>query len=261
MKILFWFLLLIIIFFAGVRYIERHAIYFPMKGLDATPAEAGLSFEEVYFTTSDNKRLHGWFIPNDTGRFTVIFCHGNAGNISHRIAKISILHSLGLGSFFFDYRGYGRSEGTPCEPGLYKDAFAAYDYLTGQRKIPGDNIILYGESIGAAVAIDLAQTRKVKALIAEGAFTSGKDMAGIAFPLIPHFLFSSRFDSVSKIKNLGCPKLIIHSADDEIVPFYLGKRLFDAAKAPKEFLKLRGGHNTAFLDSETAYREGIQSFL
>lgn len=261
MKIFLWLIFFSALFLVLVRYIERHSIYFPMRGIATTPTAIGLSYEEVYFDTSDKKRVNAWFIPAEKAKLTILFCHGNAGNISHRLDKILIFNDLGINTFIFDYRGYGKSEGAPSESGFYKDAEAAYSYLTGERKIPGERIVLYGESIGGPVAIDLARKVNAGGLITEEAFTSIKDMARIAYPFVPHFIFSSRFDSVSKIRNVTCPKLIIHSIDDEIVPFHLGERLFDAAAPPKRFLKIRGGHNTAFLDSEKQFTEGIRSFL
>jgi len=232
-----------------------------MKDVISNPASVGLAYEEVYFDTPDNKRLNGWFIAHDKSKFTIIFCHGNAGNISHRLEKILIFYNLGLNVFIFDYRGYGKSIGAPSESGLYEDADAAYNYLIKEKRISPESVILYGESIGGAVAIDLARNKDVGALITEETFTSIKDMSGIAYPFLPYFIFSSRFDALSKIKNVGCPKLIIHSIDDEIVPFRLGEKLFDAAMPPKKFLKLRGSHNTAFLESEEQFKEGIKSFL
>lgn len=260
MRFIFWLIIFIGLFLFGIRYIERNSIYFPMRDMHTTPQQLGLDYEDIYFTTSDNKTLNGWYIPNKDARFTVIFCHGNAGNISHRIEKIAILHRLGLGIFIFDYRGYGKSQGRPSEQGLYKDASGAYNYLK-ERNISKDNIILYGESIGASVAIDLASREKVKAIITEEAFPSIKDMAKIAYPFLPHFIFRSRFNSLSKIKEITCDKLIIHSVDDEIVPFYLGEKLYKEASPPKKFLKIRGSHNTAFLEEKEKFSEGIKLFL
>lgn len=236
-------------------------MFFPMKGIIYTPEVVGLPYEEIYFETSDNKRLNGWFIPAEGAKFTFIFCHGNAGNIGHRLEKLSIFFNLGLNVFIFDYRGYGKSAGSPSEQGFYEDALAAYNYLTAKRKIPKDSIILYGESIGGAVAIDLASKVKPKGVITEETFTSTADMAKMAYFFIPHQIFSSRFNSVSKISDVGCPKLVIHSADDEIVPFDYGEKLFDAARPPKKFLKIRGTHNTAFLESRRQFTDGIRGFL
>lgn len=243
------------------RYIEKRSLYFPMRGIETTPAVIGLSFEEISFKADDGITLNGWFIPDKEAKDTILFFHGNGGNISHRLEKIAILHNLGLNVFIFDYRGYGKSRGSPSEKGLYRDGEAAYGYLIKQRGIPPNNIILYGESLGGAVAIDLAKDNKVKALITEDLFSSMKDMVKIIYPFLPHFILQSRFDSISKIKDIEVPKLIIHSVDDEIIPFRLGEKLFQQAAPPKEFLKMRGGHNTAFIDSEEVYKSGIRSFL
>jgi len=256
-----WIIAAVVSFLWAIRYIESKSIYYPMKEITANPAAIGLSYEEVYFDTSDGKRLNGWHVVNDKAGPTLILCHGNAGNISHRLEKISIFHNLGLNVFAFDYRGYGKSRGMPSERGFYRDLNAAYNYLTCEKKIPGDDIILYGESIGGAVAIDLARRTKVKALITEETFTSIRDMAKTAFPALPYFIFSSRFDAISKIRDVSCPKLIIHSIDDEIVPFAMGKKMFEMARPPKTFLEIRGSHNTAFLESQKQFTEGIKIFL
>ena len=261
MKLLLKITVYVVLFLLVIRYLERNTLYYPMKEIVTTPGIVGLDYEEVYFKTDDNKRLHGWFIPNDDARFTIIFTHGNAGNISHRIEKIDMLHRLGLGIFIFDYRGYGKSEGRPSEKGLYKDVEAAYKYLTKKRGISGEDIIAYGESMGGVVAIHLAHKANVRAVITEEAFTSIRDMARTAYPFLPHFIFSSRFDALPKIKDVEAAKLIIHSIGDEIVPFRMGKRLFEAAGPPKKFLELRGSHNTAFLDSRKEFIAGIKAFL
>jgi uncharacterized protein len=260
-KIIIKAIILAIIFIAAVRYMERKSIFFPMRQMTSTPRDVGLSYEDIYFTTSDNKKINAWFIPRSGASFTVLFSNGNAGNMSHRLEKISMMNDMGLNVFIFDYRGYGKSEGVPSEQGLYKDINAAYGYLVEHRGISPGDIILYGESIGGGVVIELARAKPVGALIAEAAFTSVKDMARMAFPLVPHVVFASRFDNLDKIEGIKCPKLIIHSVDDEIVPFAQGQRLFAAAAAPKTFLELRGGHNTAFWDSEEEYKSGIRDFI
>ncbi len=260
-KNLLYLIIIIACFIIYLRFIEKRSIFFPMKEIKSDPEIIGLSFEEVNFKTADNVELNGWFIPREGAKDTIIFCHGNGGNISHRLEKIAILHNIGLNVFIFDYRGYGRSKGSPSEKGLYKDAEAAYGYLVSRDNISEENIVLYGESIGGAVAIDLAMRRKVKALITEETLSSVKDMIKIIYPFLPYFVFQSRFDSVSKIKGINVPKLIIHSVDDEIVPFRLGEKLFESASFPKEFLKIRGSHNTAFLDSKELFISGITSFV
>lgn len=261
MNFLLCLVIFVIILVFSVRYIERRSLFFPMKDVTSDPGTVGLEYEEVYFDTIDKKRLNGWFIPNSDAKYTVIFSHGNAGNIAHRISKIAILHGLGLNIFIYDYRGFGKSEGSPSEKGLYKDARASYRYLTEEKNIPKENIILYGESLGGAVTVDLAREIGPRAVITDEAFTSIQDMTKIAYPGVPHFVFSSRFNVAGKIKDITCPKLIIHSIDDEIVFYRLGEKLFNEAKPPKEFLQIRGTHTTAFLDSRERFSQGVGSFL
>jgi fermentation-respiration switch protein FrsA (DUF1100 family) len=254
--------LTVIFFFAvAVRFLEKFSIYFPMKTLETDPWVFGLPFEDVYFKTADHKRLNGWFFSVPGAAQTLLFFHGNAGNISHRLEKIALLRELGLNVFIIDYRGYGRSEGTPSEIGFYRDAAAAYEYLIEERRLTESQVLLYGESIGGAVAVDLASRKEVRALITEETFSSVKDMLPRVLPWVPLFLLKSKFDSVSKIKNVHCPKLIIQSLDDEIVPYAFGEKLFEAAGPPKQFLKIQGGHNSAFLESKQAYLDGIGDFL
>jgi len=262
MKIILISIAAVFLFILGARYMEAKSLFFPMKGITMTPAEIGLEYEDIYFRTADNIQLNGWFIPSKNARFTILYAHGNAGNIGHRLEKIRILHEMALNIFIFDYRSYGRSKGTRAsEKGLYKDMRAAYNYLVKNRGIPPKNIIPYGESLGGAVAIDLAAKAGIGGLITEETFTSVKDMAKMAYPFLPSFIFSSKFNSASKIREIDAPVLIVHSLEDEIVPFRMGEELYKKAKNPKEFLKLRGGHNTAFLDSKEKYKKGIDAFI
>ncbi|MBU0759413.1 MAG: alpha/beta hydrolase [Candidatus Omnitrophica bacterium] len=261
MKNLVFIIIGIVFILAYLRYFEYRSLYFPTKDIEITPESAGLKYEDVYFMTRDNVKLNAWFVPSEGASFTLLFCHGNGGNINHRIEKISLLHSLGLNVFIFDYRGYGRSSGRPSEKGLYADAGAAYEYLTSQKKIPQDNIILYGESLGGAVAVDLASRKKTRALIIESTFTSTRDVAKVVYPFLPTFFISAGFDSTEKIKKIDIPKLIIHSRSDEIIPFNQSERLFKLAAQPKAHLKLVGGHNTCHVDSRDTYITGIGNFL
>ena len=247
--------------FGYVRYLEIRGIFFPTTNIELTPAAINLSYEDVYIQTKDNLKINGWFISCNNAKYTVLFFSGNAGNIGHRLDKISILNGIGLNIFIIDYRGYGLSQGRPSERGLYRDAEAAYEYLLNSRRILPNQIILYGESLGTAVAINLASEFKVKAIILEGAFSSGKDMAKTIYPFIPAFFFSNKFNSWQKIKNMDVPKLFLHSVDDEIVPLDFARKLFDSASEPKYFEQLRGGHNTAFLDSQDKYSSSLASFL
>ncbi len=243
------------------RYIEKNNIFFPSKDINLNPKNINLDFKDIYFNSDDTYRLNAWFIPSANAKFTLLFFHGNAGNISDRLDKILIFNKLGLNVFIIDYRGYGNSQGAPSENSFYKDARASYDYLIKEEKTPKDRIIIYGESLGGAVAVDLASKIESKALIIDSSFTRAADMAKILFPMLPSFLLSIKFDSIKKIKNIKSEKLFIHSVDDEVIPFKLGEKLFKEASIPKYFLEIEGGHNTNFLDSKEKYIAGIKSFL
>ncbi len=248
--------------FAYLRYFEKKGIYYPSKEIVFTPADIGIKYEDVFFRTDDNLMLNGWFIPAGNARGTLLFCHGNAGNISHRVEIAEIFNKLNLNVFIFDYRGYGRSQGTPSEKGLYQDAQAAYQYLLSRRDINKQTIVVYGKSIGANVAIDLASKVKVAALISDGGFTSSYDMGKKLFPYLPiQWIITTKFDALAKIKDITIPKLIIHSKDDEIIPFRMGKKLFESAASPKEFYQMRGTHNEAIFMNRDEYTSNIDKFL
>ena len=246
---------------AYVRFYESRSIYFPDKELESTPQDLGLNYEDLYFRTADGMTLNGWLVGAKPGRPTLIFCHGNAGNISHRLDKISIFCNLGINVFIFDYRGYGRSEGQPSEQGLYDDAAAAYDYLVSRNDMDTDKIIIYGCSLVGAVATDLAARHKIAALILDSTFPSAVDMAKVILPFAPSFLIRSKMDSATKIKHILAPKLFIHSPEDEIVPFALGQKLFQAAPPPKQMLKISGDHNYGYTYSVDVFSQGINEFL
>lgn len=243
-----------------LRYIERRSLFYPMKEIEFFPRQIGLNYEDIFFKTSDNVNINGWFISNPNARYTILFCHGNAGNISHRLEKLKFFHELGCNIFIFDYRGYGKSKGKPSEKGMYLDVQGAYDYLLS-RKISPEQIIGYGESIGGAISIDLASKNRLGGLITDSTLSSSKDMIKIIYPFLPYWIFSSRLDSINKIKSIKIPKLIIHSVNDEIVSYKLGQRLFENADDPKEFLQIHGGHNSCFFESEVILKEKIANFL
>ncbi len=257
--LLFSLVILIILF---LKYHEIKGIYFPAKHIDLTPKDIGLEFEDVYFLSSDGTELNGWFVPAEESRLTLLFCHGNAGNISHRIDLIDMFHKLGLNVFIFDYRGYGRSQGKPSEEGLYNDALAAYQFLIDKRNLDERSLVAYGKSLGANVAVELCSRVRTAALISESAFTSALDMGKKLFPFLPiKWLISVKYDALSKIKCITVPKLIIHSEDDEIIPFQHGRRLFEAAPEPKEFYPMRGGHNEAVFLAHKDFAARIGKFL
>ncbi len=207
------------------------------------PSVIGLPWEDVYFKTRDHVTLNGWFFKNPHARSTIFFAHGNAGNMSDRLFRIKFFYDLGLNVFIFDYRGYGNSEGKPSEAGIYLDALGGYDYLLSRGDVNMNNIILYGASLGGTVVIDLATHREVALLVVESSFSNAVDMAHIHYPFIPSFFLSLKFDSLDKVRQLTVPKLFIHSIEDQVVPYWVGEKLFLAAGDPKEFLKIHGGHN------------------
>jgi fermentation-respiration switch protein FrsA (DUF1100 family) len=248
----------------GRGWFENLNLYFPSRQVDLTPKVYGIAYEEVSFASGDGTRLNGWWIPaSGAGHAPVLLlCHGNAGNMGSRVEKVRILHELGLALFLFDYRGYGKSKGSPSEKGLYEDARAAYRYLTEQRKIPARAVILHGESLGGAVAVELATRLEAGAVITESTFTSVVDMGRRYFPFLPiRFLVTQNFDSLSKIRKVRAPILVLHSPEDDIVPFEMGRRLFEAAPEPKAFSELRGDHNDGFAESGALYPQAIRAFL
>jgi uncharacterized protein len=261
MKILFGLLFSVFAFVLLVKYLERVSVFFPSREMVLTPKDILLDHENVFFKTSDEVVLHGWFVPHVQPRGTVLFFHGNAGNISHRLSKISLFHRLGLNVFIINYRGYGQSKGQPTEQGIYKDAVAAFDYLTKRPDIDRRRLLVYGESLGGVVAIDLATQRPVAGLIIDSSFSSAADMAKTIYPFVPSFLLSIQMDSLSKVASLDMPKVFFHSRADDIVPFALGVKLFEAARRPKELVELTGGHNTGYESSEQILFETIDQWL
>lgn len=242
---------------------QSRLIYFPDRYLAATPQAVGLPYENIGFQTSDGVDLHGWFIPSERPASPVLlFFHGNAGNISHRLESLLIFHRLGLSTLIFDYRGYGKSEGTPSEDGTYLDAETAWGYLTQTRGVEAENVVLFGRSLGGAVAAWLATRLVPGALIVESTFTSVPDLAAKIYPVLPvRLLARFRYDAKQYIARIRCPVLIVHSHDDEIIPSSHGRALFHAAPEPKGFLQIRGGHNEGFLASGEDYVRGIGDFL
>jgi uncharacterized protein len=240
--------------------LEKMLLFFPTKTLVGTPAKIGLEFDEVSLRTADKVKLHAWWVPCAQARATLILSHGNGGNISQRLDKLRIFHDLDLNVLLYDYRGYGKSEGAPSEAGLYADAQAAYDYLVKEKKIPPRRIIAYGESLGGAVAAHLAAKNEVGGLILDSSFTNLKDVARTHYPLLA-WLVQSNYDTLGDTKGVKVPVLVLHSRDDEIVPYAQGKRLFEAVKGDKQFVELRGDHNGGFLRSKKSYVKGLDAFL
>ena len=266
---LFHLLLVVFITWCGISlylyFSQSRLIYYPelpSRAVDATPADIGLPFENAQLTTGDGIRLHAWYVPAPAARGTLLFNHGNAGNIAHRLDSIRLFHSLDLNVLIFDYRGYGESEGKPTEKGTYRDAMAAWKYLHENRGIDPHEIVIFGRSLGAAIAVDLASQVPSAGVIIESAFTSVSDMAAHLYPWLPaRFLVRYKYDSDVKIGRISSPLLLMHSRDDEIIPFSQGRELFAHANEPKQFLELQGGHNDGSHASRDIYTQTLQQFL
>jgi fermentation-respiration switch protein FrsA (DUF1100 family) len=251
-----------------LRLNESRLIYFPgsQRSLLAPPGSLNLPVERVTFPTEDGLTLASWVIPagRDSTGLWLLICHGNAGNLSEfgRPAHYAGLRELGLHLLAFDYRGYGESEGLPTESGLYKDADAAYRYLRDGRGVPADRIIVFGHSLGSAVAVDLASRVSVGGVIVEGALTSVVDRGQELYPFIPvRWIAGTRFVSIEKIAKVTAPKLFLHARGDEVIPVAHGRRLYEAAPPPKTFLELQGGHGDAFDVDSAKYYGAIAEFL
>jgi len=251
-----------VVFTALLFIFQSHYVYYPDRILSAHPGIIGLHFESISFETRDGVKLSGWFIPRENARGVILFCHGNAGNISHRLESIQIFHRLGLDIFIFDYRGYGQSEGKPSEQGTYQDAEAAWRYLIEERQVDPNEIIVFGRSLGGAVASWLAQSHTPGALILESAFTSLRDIAARLYPYLPvRLLLRFEYNTAEHLDRVNCPVLIVHSREDEIMPFSHGRRLFEVANEPKRLLEIAGTHNEGFLTSGKRYEEGLNAFI
>lgn len=243
---------------------EKGTVFFPDPYMIGSPADLGLDYEEVFFTTEDGVRLHGWYVPHDNSRITLLWFHGNAGNISHRLDNLALLHDrVGVNIFIFDYREYGKSEGEISKVGTFRDASAAFEYLTSRSDCDANRIVLFGRSLGTALATALAAEHTCAGILLESAFTSTDDVMRLYFrflpPLPPGVV---KYDSLSLIGQVTVPKLIIHGEFDEIIPLWMGERLFEAASPPKEFYLIRGAsHNDTYLAGGEAYFAKLKAFV
>lgn len=241
-------------------------IYYPDNVVSSNPADSGMKYDDLRIKTEDGETIHAWYVPvtdNDEGlKLTVILCHGNAGDIGDRVGTIQTLHKLGFTVLAFDYRGYGESTGRPTEKGTYLDAGAIWNYLVKTRNISPERIVIFGRSLGGAIAAQLALQKKPKALILESTFSSVPDMANKMFPFLPVRLFCRfRYDTVGIIKNVNCPVLVAHSKQDEMIPFEQSQCIYEAAKEPKLFIELQSDHNAGGIDIDLPYQKALLRFL
>ena len=235
-------------------------VYRPHREMELAPPTG--TYEEVTLQAADGTKLSAWYFPVKDARNVVLFCHGNAGNMSHRLLSVYAFQDMGLSVLIFDYRGYGDSEGNPSEGGTQQDARAAWDYLVKTRKFDPGRIVLFGRSLGGAVAGHLAGEVTPGALILESTFTSVPDLGWDLYPYLPiRLLCRFSYDTRSVLARVNCPVLVVHSRDDDMIPFSHGQALFEAAKGPKEFLRLSGSHNDSFLSAGKTYTAGLKAFL
>ena len=236
--------------------------HLPGRELGVSPADIGLEYESVTLRAEDGVQLHGWHLPVPEAAPTVLFFHGNAGNISHRLDSLEIFHRLGLNVFIIDYRGYGESDGRPSEQGLYRDADAALAWLREEQEVPAECVVAFGRSLGAAVAAYTAAEHEVGALMLESAFLSVPALGAELYPWLPvRTLSRMDFDVAHWLQRSTVPVLVVHSPEDEIAPFAHGQRLREIAGQRGRMLEIRGDHNTGFLRSRTRYMEGLTAFL
>ncbi len=248
----------------GMWLFQERLVYFPSREQAGAPGDLGLGFRDVRFPAADGVMLHGWYVPAERARGTALFFHGNAGNITHRLETVRLAHGLGRNLFLIDYRGYGQSQGRPTEAGTYADAQGAWDWLRRETGEASGRLVVWGRSLGGAVAAHLAAALDPPpaALILESTFTSLPDMGAVAYPFLPVRLIARmRYLVAADLARVRCPVLVAHSPDDEIVPFSFGERLYAAAPEPKRFLRLRGDHNNGWLATGREYVAAVDGFL
>lgn len=263
-----------------VGLLQSKLLYFPTKDYEFTPADVGLAFEELTLRTADGIAIAAWYVPHPNPKGTIIFCHGNAGNIADRISDLQRLHRMGVNVLIFDYRGYGQSEGTPSEKGTYADAEAAWAYVIEQRGEPSKRVVIFGRSLGGAVAIELAARAQTSGgdraddgkrlgrsgqpagLVVESTFTNIVDVGRLHYPWLPvNWIVTYRYESIDKVGNVTCPKLFFHGKDDSLIPIELGRRLFEAAAEPKTFVETPGQHGEAGYSYAPEFTQRLAAFL
>ena len=245
--------------------LQRGQVFSPSRypSEDWHPRAEGFPVEDTWFRSAAGLKLHGWWRPHPRSERCLLYCHGNSGSLAERVKVLQHLARLPVSLFAFDYRGYGKSEGRPSEAGLFEDVRAAFRHLVEVHRIPSETVVLFGHSLGGAVAIDGALDLPVAGLVVEASFTDIRSMARVRFPQVPaHWVARNEFRSISKVAEVRMPKLFIHGTRDKTVPFSMGRQLFEAAPEPKEFFAVdRGGHSDLYLRGGEAYRQTLLGFL
>ncbi|MCP5047724.1 MAG: alpha/beta hydrolase [bacterium] len=273
----FFILLASILLLPSIIYIRRcirfyraqpYLLYHPKFNFEVKSRDYSVAYRGINLLTKDGLTLSAWYVPAEERerkqeRNVILFCHGNAGNISQRIDTFNILCKLGYDTFIFDYRGYGHSEGRPSEKGTYLDAEAAWGYLVNEMNIEPKNIIVFGRSLGGGIASYLALKYQPRALVIESSYTSIPDVATWRYGsgYLVRRLTRYKYDTRKRLKDIHCPVLIIHGPDDEIIPYAQGKILYETANPPKQFLRLKGMHLYGFIESGNNYIEGLREFF
>jgi len=254
----------LVVLFIMLRYFEHSQVYHPGRSFDATGAELGRPFEQVHFKSGDGVDLHGWFYPATTNspnaHIGLVYCHGNAGNISHRLDTCRALLQTGMAVFLFDYRGYGKSSGRPSEEGTYLDAQAACAWMR-LKGYANTNLIAYGESLGGGIATEVLLREKLGGLVLQGTFTSVPDLGAELFPWLPvRWISRIKYDTLSKLPKVTVPVVVLHSRGDEIIGYHHSQKNYDAIKSPKFFCELQGDHNNP-LEDRKSFVEAINTLL
>lgn len=252
------------VFLSAMAYFGQGQMMFvPSREIEITPDQIGLVFDDVFIEVIDNEKIHAWYFPAATGSAkTVLFYHGNAGNISHRVLTAKLLLELGVNVLLIDYRGYGRSDGEPTEANIYADAQTAYDWLREQKQRQPAEIFLFGRSLGGAVAVEIGATNECGGVIVESSFTSIVEMGRRVYPYLPvSLLVRYPFDSISKISRIQSPVLVTHSPEDEMIPYEMGQQLYQAASGDRTFVVLSGGHNDQSYFDNVNYRNSLREIL
>jgi len=253
---------LYLLLIVGVYVFQKHLIYFPTGEIRRTPASLGLEYTDLRIDTEDGETITGWMVPHGSARATVLYFHGNGGNISGRVDIIQLLHTLELSVCAIDYRGYGRSTGSPSEQGTYLDAMAAWKYLMHEQNIPREKIVILGRSLGGAVAAWLGSQVQPGGVILGSSFTSIPDISREKYPFLPASkLTNIQYRTIERVREVNAPILITHSRDDTLIPFSHGRALYRAARAPKSFLEMRGSHESNILETRREYMRKIDEFI
>jgi uncharacterized protein len=240
--------------------VQERLLFRPTRPLKRTPADVGLEFIDEWFDTATGERVHGWRVPSPNARARVLFLHGNEGNIADRLESLKVLHALGLEVLAIDYPGYGQSTGDPSEQSCDRAARHCLDVLRADA--PSLPVVVWGRSMGGGVATSLLGRPGIAALVLEASFTSIPDVAQLHYPWLPaRWMSRVKFPSKERLHGVQVPVLVVHSNEDEVIPFHHGEALVAAAGEQGTFVAITGTHGEGYFTSGEAYRAPLGSFL